>query len=97
MNQSQSHQMKSNMKNLSDGGTYIVGGLPPNAFNVFNYTDQIPAASDFFETKEEAEEFIKAFRKRFEAQGYYLTSSMERISVEDIDLRIDPCHIDRES
>lgn len=79
-------------------GTWIEGpdgkGLPPNAYNVFNYTDGIPASDKFFKTKEKAEEFIKNFRKGFEFQGYYLTSSMERISPEDVDLRIDPCHLD---
>lgn len=82
----------------AEGGTWIEGpdgkGLPPSAYNVFNYTDGIPASDKFFKTKEEAEEFIKNFRKSFEFQGFYLTSSMERISPDDVDLRIDPCHID---
>ena len=76
-----------------DSGTWIEGGLPPNAWNVFNYTDGIPAHHEFFKTKEEAEEFIKQFRKRFEFQGYYLTSDRERISPNDVDLRIEPCHL----
>ena len=86
-----------NPPRLDKNSNWIEGpdgkGLPPNAFHVFNYTDGIPASDKFFKTKEEAEEFIKSFRKRFEVQGYYLTSGMERISPQDIDLRINPCHL----
>ena len=86
-----------NPPKLDKNSNWIEGpdgeGLPPNAFHVFNYTDGIPASDKFFKTEEEAEEFIKIFRKRFEVQGYYLTSGMERISPQDIDLKINPCHL----
>lgn len=54
---------------------------------VLNVTDGIIASHDLM-TYEEAEAFIKSFWKRFEHQGYYLTSSRERISPDDVELKI---------
>tara|TARA_Y100000588_G_C13811144_1_gene735165 strand:+ start:355 stop:690 length:336 start_codon:yes stop_codon:yes gene_type:complete len=57
---------------------------------VNNDTDKIPASESPFDTREEAEDFIKKFRKRFlETQGYYKTSSFERIHPNEIQLSIE--------
>jgi hypothetical protein len=39
-------------------------------------------------TREEAEEFVRLYPKRFERQGYYLTASGYRISAESVELDI---------
>jgi hypothetical protein len=57
------------------------------SFLVFNKTDGIYASPNEF-TKEEAEQFIKNFPKRFEFQGYYLTSNQERINPNLVELEI---------
>lgn len=59
-------------------------------YQVFNYTDGIPASSKNFKTKKAAAEFIENFRKSFERQGYYFTNRQERIPPEAIDLEIIP-------
>lgn len=51
---------------------------------VYNKTDNIPAFSQAFDTREEAEKACKAFRERFSWQGYYLTSAGERIDPDDV-------------
>lgn len=57
---------------------------------VNNDTDKIPAAPAPFDTLEDAEDFIKKFRKRFmDYQGYYKTSSFERIHPNEIQLSIE--------
>ena len=55
---------------------------------VFNYTDNIFASPDVYDTKKEAKEFIKQFRKRFDKQGYYKTNTWEKINPAHIDLEI---------
>jgi len=55
---------------------------------VFNYTDNIFASPDVYDTKKEAKEFIKQFRKRYDKQGYYKTNTWEKINPEHIDLEI---------
>lgn len=55
-------------------------------FMVFNYTDNIYASNDTFPTKAKANEFIKNFRKRFEAQGYYRDNRMNKVPIAQIDL-----------
>ena len=58
-------------------------------FLVFNATDGFYASPDEFKTKEEAEQFVKDFPKRFIQQGYYLTSNRERIEPECVLLKIE--------
>ena len=58
-------------------------------YEVWNGTDGIPASDKRFRKKEDAEKFCEEFRDRFvKLQGYYLTSSMERIKPEEIILDI---------
>lgn len=59
-----------------------------SGFNVFNYTDNIFASHEIFETKTKAKKFITNFRKRFETQGYYRDHQMNKIALKDIDLLI---------
>jgi hypothetical protein len=59
-----------------------------SGFSVFNYTDNIYASHEIFETKTKAKEFITNFRKRFETQGYYRDNQMNKIALKDIDLLI---------
>lgn len=56
---------------------------------VQNKTDKIPASEAPFKSREEAEDFIKKFRKRFKLQGYYKTSNFERIHPNEILLEIE--------
>tara|TARA_R110000744_G_scaffold288557_1_gene399560 strand:- start:1161 stop:1370 length:210 start_codon:yes stop_codon:yes gene_type:complete len=55
---------------------------------VFNYTDNIFASADTYNTKKEAKEFITQFRKRFDNQGYYKTNNWDKINPNHIDLEI---------
>lgn len=57
---------------------------------VENRTDDIPAWPEPFESMSEAREFIRAFRARYEKQGYYLTVDGLRISPEHVELEIVP-------
>jgi len=57
-------------------------------YMVMNQTDGIPASPCPFESREKAEEFCKMFRQRFKTQGYYFTSSQQRINPEDVELEI---------
>lgn len=57
-------------------------------FLVFNGTDGVYASADEFKTKEEAEQFIKEFPKRYERQGYYRTSLWEKIDAKEVLLKI---------
>ena len=50
---------------------------------VFNYTDNIFASADTYNTKKEAKEFITQFRKRFDNQGYYKTNNWDKINPRD--------------
>lgn len=56
-------------------------------YRVYNRTDGVPAAP-YSMTREEAEEFVRLYPKRFEQQGYYLTASGHRISAESVELEI---------
>ena len=56
---------------------------------VFNKTDGIYASSEPFKTREDAEKFIKEFPKRYERQGYYRNSRMEKMRAEDVELEIE--------
>ena len=57
-------------------------------FILWNETDGILASPDSFKTHREARAFVRAFRKRFERQGYYLTAGRERIPVASVVLEI---------
>ena len=59
---------------------------------IFNHTDGIPGpGGHIFDTEEEANEFITSWREIMkDGQGYYLTSNMERIPVEEVELEIQP-------
>jgi hypothetical protein len=57
-------------------------------FLVFNATDGVYASPEAFKTREEAEMFCAEFRNRFKAQGYYSDSNWNKISPDDIQLRI---------
>ena len=56
---------------------------------VFNDTDGITASHELFSSKKKAQEFIDKFPLRYAAQGYYKTSSMERIDPSEVMLRIE--------
>ena len=55
---------------------------------IFNETDGVFAFDRGFKTKKEAEVMCESFRKRFDFQGYYLTSNRGRISPKDVKLKI---------
>lgn len=57
-------------------------------YQVFNRTDGIFATDELFESVESAKEFIKEFRNRFKAQGYYRDSRWNKIEPENIELEI---------
>ena len=56
---------------------------------LWNETDQVYASPEEFKTEGEAEAYALEFRKRFAAQGYYLTARGERISPEDVELVVE--------
>jgi hypothetical protein len=58
--------------------------------SLWNETDQVFAAPEDFETEEQARAYAEAFRKRFVAQGYYLTADGDRISPDDVELVVVP-------
>jgi len=55
---------------------------------VLNQTDGVMASPEVFPSKKEAKDFVEDFRKRFEKQGYYLTSNQKRIDPSNIRLEI---------
>jgi len=55
-------------------------------YMVFNYTDNIYASPNTFQTFDQANEFIKVFRNRYNKQGYYRDNNWNKISPQDIDL-----------
>lgn len=57
-----------------------------DGYKVFNYTDNIYATDEIFQTKYDANKFISEFRKRFEKQGYYRDNQMNQIDPSEIDL-----------
>ena len=58
-------------------------------YTVFNQTDGIYATPDTFRTRRNAEKFIRSFRRRFIAQGFYLTFRRERIAIDEVQLEIE--------
>lgn len=77
------------------GGSIRIEAVESPGFEymVWNETDDIPAAPDSFGSKAEAEEFIGAFRQRFEGQGYYKTSFGTRIPPSEVELLIEEAAI----
>ena len=59
-------------------------------FIVMNQTDGIPAYPQTYKTRDAARKAIKAFRKRFEKQGFYKSAAGEEIKPADIKLEIVP-------
>ncbi len=57
---------------------------------LWNDTDGIPAWPEPFKTKREALAFARAFRARYEQQGYYLTADRQRIDPKDVVLVLRP-------
>ena len=53
---------------------------------LWNEEDGLPASPDLFRTEEEARAYARAFRARYEHQGYYLAADWRRIAPEDIRL-----------
>ena len=62
---------------------FEVGG-----FIVMNRTDGFTASGEVFETREEAQEFVDNFPKRYEAQGYYRNNNLEKMNPQDVELEI---------
>ena len=58
--------------------------------SLWNDTDQVFAAPNDFETEDQALAYAEAFRRRFAAQGYYLTADGHRIAPEDVELIVVP-------
>ena len=58
-------------------------------WQVMNLTDGILANPNIM-SKQEAEDFIENFRKKYSLQGYYLTSNGDRIKPEDVVLKTMP-------
>jgi len=54
---------------------------------VYNETDRVWAHPSLF-TRKQAELFIERFPSRFGAQGYYLTSNLDKIKPEEVSLTI---------
>ena len=59
-------------------------------FMLRNETDQVFASPEEFETEAKAKAFAARFRKRFAAQGYYLTADRRRIAPDDVELVVVP-------
>ena len=59
-------------------------------FMLWSAEDEIFASPETFKTEAKAEAFAKQFRKRFAAQGYYLTVRGERIAPSDVELVVVP-------
>ena len=64
------------------------GGSVKNGYMVFNYTDNLYATNEVFQTKNDAKRFIDEFKKRFVLQGYYRDSNMNKIDINDVDLYV---------
>ena len=67
---------------------FAKGGKVSKEYKVFNYTDNIYASNQTYNSVAEANKFIKDFRKRFEVQGYYRDNRRNKISPEHIDLEV---------
>lgn len=57
-------------------------------YALWNDTDGVYAAPELFKTRREAQAYARAFRRRFAAQGYYLTADWERIPVSEVRLML---------
>lgn len=74
-----------------------MSGQRSTKYLVFNHTDGFPAASFLFDTKDQAKQWISSWRTSIsEIQGYYLTSTHERISPHDVAMRIQEVDADHE-
>ena len=76
------------IQNLYRRGAMAKGGSVKNGYMVFNYTDNLYATNEVFQTKNDAKRFIDEFKKRFVLQGYYRDSNMNKIDINDIDLYV---------
>lgn len=56
-------------------------------YAVFNYTDGVLATDEVFKDKRSANEFIKGFKERFKARGYF-NSNMRFIDASLIRLEV---------
>jgi hypothetical protein len=65
---------------------FVKNNKPP--YVVWNNEDNLLASPKEFKTVYEAIEFMDAFRKRYEKQGYYRNNRWEQIAPEDIDLDV---------
>ncbi len=63
--------------------------MTTNEFLIFNETDGVYADPQPM-TESQAHDYIKAFPKRFENLGYYLTSSGQHINPRDVKLVLHP-------
>lgn len=57
-------------------------------FMIWNLTDNVPVTHEPLKDMDEVVKFKKQFYKRFEHQGYYLTSNMEKIDPKDVELMV---------
>lgn len=69
---------------------FAKGGGVGRGYKVFNYTDNIYATDEVFSKHKDAKEFIVAFRKRFEKQGYYRDNRWRKLKPSEIDLLVIP-------
>lgn len=61
----------------------------PTKWTVFNHTDGIPATSESFDTFMDAKSWIESWRTNLnKQQGFYLTSDLRRIPVDDVAMKI---------
>lgn len=72
---------------LTGRGLYWRGARKEGVlYRLLNETDQILAAPNAFETAEQAEAYADKLRRRFVAQGFYLTAEGKRIAANDVRL-----------
>jgi hypothetical protein len=73
-----------------NGGEYDPTDLDYDSDNfvVMNETDGVLATPIVFRHRKSAEQFVADFPKRYEAQGYYRDSRMNKIAPKDVVLRI---------
>ena len=80
--------IRDNPPNNLENMVYKDGGSVKNGYMVFNYTDNLYATNEIFQTKNDAKRFIDEFKKRFVLQGYYRDSNMNKIDINDVDLYV---------
>lgn len=78
----------SNKKHITKYGVIKDNPRMNKVYTVMNETDGITASPYTFKTIKEAKEFIRDFIKRYEKQGYYFSSRMERIEPKYLELSI---------